>query len=105
MLLTRPRDLQAGRGEQGFTVRPAASRASRAVPPHPGVAPLRAVSPRLSNTWAAFVSAFAACRQATQRNVAWLSRLVGEECPHLAHSTEEFRGSTLTSTPPRMRHL
>jgi hypothetical protein len=48
-----------------------------------------------TNTWAAFVAAFAACRQETQRNVAWLSRLVGEEFPHLAHSTEEFLGPRL----------
>src|SRR5215211_3920248 len=82
-----------------------ACHASRAVPPHPGVAPLRAVSPRLRSTRAAFVSAFAAYRQAIQRNLAWLIRLLGAVCPHIAHSIEEFRGSTFTSTPPFVEHL
>jgi hypothetical protein len=72
--------------------------ASRAFPPHPGVIP-SAGTPRTRRTIAALTSAFAWFPQTRQRKVAWLIRLPAATCPHLAHSSEEFRGSTLTSLP------
>jgi hypothetical protein len=74
-------------------------------PQYPGAAPLKATSPRVSTTCAAFVSAGAPWPHATHRNHSRLLRLSAATCPHLEQVWEECAAWTSTRTPPFEGHL